>query len=94
VLECVGEKVHTFLGYTDVGSEMLYGYLSNQAPFIPQRLDEGSLAYNVTMEINEHKAVHSILTFKALSAIYFFSFFVSILFHYGVMQVTTIYLCI
>ena len=28
MIGCLGDKVETFLGYTDVGSQFVYGYLA------------------------------------------------------------------
>ena len=44
---------------------------------------------SVTLEINARKAVPSVVVFSALSVIYFFSFIVNILFHFGVIQCLT-----
>ncbi len=86
-MTCLGQKVNGFLGFTHQGSQFMFGYLVNQQPFIPPKLGKGSIAFNVTMEINEHKAIMAPVFFKALSTVYFFSFVVGMLSHYGVVQV-------
>ena len=77
------------MAFTDQGSGFMYGYLVSQQPFITKRLDPNSLAYNVTQEINDSLAIKAIVTFKALSVVYFFSFFINILFYYGIVQSIT-----
>jgi pyrimidine nucleoside transport protein len=86
-LGCIGQKVNSFLSFTDEGSQFLYGYLVNREPFIPRLLDKDGLAYNVTMEINAAHAVYPVIMFKAITVIYFFSFVVSMLSYYGIVQV-------
>jgi len=85
VFDCLGKKVKTFLDYTDAGSGFVFGYLVTQQPFNPGTLS--GVAQNVTAEINSTPfAINFVFTFKILSIIYFFSFFVSMLFYWGTMQ--------
>ncbi|KZS13467.1 Solute carrier family 28 member 3 [Daphnia magna] len=67
VFECLGQKVTTFLDYTNAGSSFVYGYL-------------------VTDQNTSGIALGTIFAFKILSVIFFFSFFVNILYYYGIMQ--------
>lgn len=69
---CIGSKVDTFLGFTDAGSSFVFGYLVNQQPFLPHKLENGSLAQSVAEDINAARAVPSVVVFKALSTVYFF----------------------
>ena len=71
-INCIGSKVDTFLGFTDSGSSFVFGYLVDQKPFLPTKLENGSLAKLVAEEINNSTAVKSIVVFKALSTVYFF----------------------
>jgi nucleoside permease NupC len=89
-LECIGSKVNRFLSFTDEGSQFLFGYLVNQQPFITRRLDPAGLAYNVTMEINEAKAILPVIMFKSVSVLYFFSFMVGMLTPLGAIQVSIV----
>ena len=85
VFGCLGDKVKTFLDYTDAGSGFVFGYLVTQKPFNPGLL--GGVARNVTEDINDTAfAFNFVFMFKILSIIYFFSFCVSMLFYCGVMQ--------
>lgn len=83
---CLGTKVDTFLGFTDAGSSFVFGYLVNQQPFLPKLLKNGSIEQEVAMSINAARATSSIVVFKALSTVYFFSFLVSMLFYWGALQ--------
>ena len=44
------------------------------------------MAYNVTLAINEAGAFQAVVVFKALSVVYFFSFFAHMLFYVGAMH--------
>ena len=90
VVDCVGQKINRFLAFTNDGSSFVFGYLVTQKVFNTDNLNKTSIAYNVTSEINMQKAVPSVVVFSALSVIYFFSFIVNILFHYGIIQKLTI----
>ena len=79
-------QVDTFLGFTDAGSSFVFGYLVNQKPFLLGKLKNGTVEYGVAESINSAQAVSSIVVFKALSTVYFFSFLVSMLFYWGVLQ--------
>jgi len=84
--DCIGEKVDTFLAFTDAGSSFVFGYLVNQKPFLLDKLKNGTAEYEVAGAINAAQAINSIVVFKALSTVYFFSFLVSMLFYWGVLQ--------
>ena len=84
--ECIGSKVDTFLGFTDVGSSFVFGFLVNREPFLPGLLANGSVEQSVASSINAAHAMPAVVVFKALSTVYFFSFLVSMLFYWGVLQ--------
>lgn len=88
-IECIGQKIDRFLAFTNRGSSFVFGYLVTQQIFNVNKLGNNSVAFNVTSEVNAAKAVPSVVVFSALSVIYFFSFIVNILFHYGVIQSLT-----
>ena len=44
------------------------------------------MSYEVAEAINSAGAISTIVVFKALSTVYFFSFLVSMLFYWGVLQ--------
>lgn len=73
IFKTIGNKVTTFLAFTDVGSKFMFGYL------VTGEL-ESSSEFKVPVQFG-------IFAFKVLPVILFFSFFVSILYYYGVMQV-------
>ena len=83
IFQCLGAKVDAFLGFNNAGTNLAYGPAVNNAPFIPSKLANLSLAYNVTTAINEAKAFQAIVVFKALSVVYFFSFVVHMLLYTG-----------
>ena len=64
----------------------MFGYLVNQKPFLLNKLRNGTVEYEVAGAINGAQAINSIVVFKALSTVYFFSFLVSMLFYWGVLQ--------
>ena len=64
----------------------MFGYLVNQKPFLLDKLKNGTAEYDVAGAINAAQAINSIVVFKALSTVYFFSFLVSMLFYWGVLQ--------
>ena len=90
VVDCLGQKIDRFLGFTNDGSSFVFGYLVHQKIFNQDLFENSSIAYNVTAEINSKKAVPSVVVFSALSVIYFFSFIVNILFYLGVIQWLTL----
>ena len=70
IIQCLGDKVSVFLAYTDAGSSFVYGYLSD-----PSQNADATL-----------RLLSPVFAFKILSVVFFFSFFVSILYYYGIMQ--------
>ena len=89
VVKCVGQKIGQFLEFTNEGSSFVFGYLVTQNLFNENVFNNNSVAFNVTSEVNAKKAVPSVVVFSALSVIYFFSFIVNILFHFGIIQCLT-----
>jgi pyrimidine nucleoside transport protein len=84
VFGCLGRKVSTLLHYTDAGSGFVFGYLVDQKPFLPHRLN--GTAKTVAEDVNTSGTLKFVLMFKVLSTIYFFNFMVSILFYLGAMR--------
>jgi len=84
VFGCLGDKVKTFLDYTDAGSGFVFGYLVDQKPYLPFLLNGTGNA--VAEEINATGSIKFVFMFKVLSIIYFFNFMVSILFYMGAMR--------
>ena len=72
VFGCLGDKVSTFLAFTDAGSGFVFGYLVDQKPFNTQGLEPNSTAMQVAAEINDARAINFVFMFKILSVIYFF----------------------
>ena len=79
-------QVDTFLGFTDAGSSFVFGYLVNQRPFLLHKLKNGTVSYEVAESINSAGAVGTIVVFKALSTVYFFSFLVSMVNCYNIIS--------
>lgn len=68
IFECLGDKIKTFLDFTDNGSSFVFGYLvTGKLQGLPDQLP--------------------IFAFKVLSTVIFFSFVISIMYYYGIMQV-------
>ena len=84
VFDCLGQKVKTFLDFTDAGSGFVFGYLVTQQPFYPASLNN-TIARTVAQDINTAQAIGFVFIFKVLSIIYFFNFVVSIFFYLGTM---------
>ena len=78
------------MAFTNQGSGFVFGYLVHQNLFNINSLENQSLAFNISQEINSAKAVPSIVVFSSLSVIYFFSFVVNILFYLGIIQWLTV----
>ena len=84
VFDCLGQKVKTFLDFTDAGSGFVFGYLVTQQPFYPATLNNAT-SRAVAQDINSAQAIGFVFIFKVLSIIYFFNFVVSIFFYLGTM---------
>ena len=84
IFDCLGQKVKTFLDFTDAGSGFVFGYLVTQQPFYPATLNNAT-SRAVAQDINSAQAIGFVFIFKVLSIIYFFNFVVSILFYLGAM---------
>lgn len=89
VFSCIGEKINTFLAFTNSGTEMVFGYLSTG-------LLKGPTG-NVTLVLGNNETTlgqldltmpiqTTIFAFNSMPVVIFFSFFVSILYFYGIMQ--------
>ncbi|XP_040570773.1 uncharacterized transporter YutK isoform X2 [Lepeophtheirus salmonis] len=83
VFDCSSKKVKQFLDFTDQGSSFVYGYLVSGKPLNTDGIKNETFLEELN-RINDRFG--PVLLFKALSVIYFFSFFVSMLFYVGVMQ--------
>ena len=84
VFDCLGQKIKTFLDFTDAGSGFVFGYLVTQQPFYPATLNN-TTARDVAQDINAAQSIGFVFIFKVLSIIYFFNFVVSIFFYLGTM---------
>ena len=84
IFDCLGQKVKTFLDFTDAGSGFVFGYLVTQQPFYPATLNNAT-SRAVAQDINSAQAIGFVFIFKVLSIIYFFNFVVSIFFYLGTM---------
>lgn len=91
IFECLGDKVSTFLAYTDEGAGFVFGYLVTGQPFYPGAVVGSSPnktedLQEIASAFNSGAVVQTIFMFKTLSVIYFFSFCVSMLFYLGTLQ--------
>lgn len=84
VFDCIGNKVSTFLAFTDAGSGMVFGYLVTGQPLNTTAVNESYR--NIAEELNKGDVFQLPFMFKTLSIIYFFSFCVSMLFYLGALQ--------
>ncbi|CAM1294639.1 SLC28A3 (predicted) [Pycnogonum litorale] len=73
VFDCIGNKVKTFLDFTDEGTSFVYSYLVT-----------GELKSDKNVKVPEQ---YAIFAFKVLPVIIFFNFCTAILYYLGVMQV-------
>lgn len=92
-LECLSVKIKFFLDYTNRGSHFVFGHLASGFNLTDALGDLVTLAPEPVLEANvTHGASHDIknifpvFMFMALPVILFFSFFVNILYYYGIMQ--------
>ncbi|XP_077513148.1 solute carrier family 28 member 3-like [Amblyomma americanum] len=94
ILECLAEKAKHFLDYTNRGSFFVFGHLASGWNLTAAL---GDLARVVTptdaflegtnaTSSADIKPLFPVFTFQALPVIFFFSFFVNILYFYGIMQ--------
>ena len=87
IFQCIGDKVGYFLAYTDSGSGFVYGYLVygiNSATLNSTNVDPEEFE-NIVFILNQIFG-GGVFMFKVLSVIFFFSFFTSMLFYWGVLQ--------
>lgn len=80
VIDCISDKVQTFLEFTNAGIDLVLGHLSSGRSL-------SVVAPNVTAEVRAKAAGATVVYLKALSIIYFFSLVINVLFHYGILQV-------
>ena len=86
-VNCLADKVTGFMSYTAYGSVFFYDWLVTRQPFLLDKLDNTSYAYEFAKEINENRALSSIpLGFGAFSVVCYFTFFINVLFHFGLIQ--------
>lgn len=96
-LQCIAEKVTQFLNYTNSGTYFVFGHLASGwnltaalgslATLAPTR-DDGQNDTNSTAADADGniQSLLPIFTFHALPVMIFFSFFMNILYFYGIMQ--------
>ncbi|CAL8129406.1 unnamed protein product [Orchesella dallaii] len=77
-LDCVSLKVTTFLDFSNEGSSFVYGYLASGSALVGNGTTFRDL-------VGETIAFDPLFAFQGLSVIYFFSFFVGLLYHLGIM---------
>lgn len=103
IFQCIGDKINTFLSFTKSGTEMVFGYLSNGqllgtiAGNYTLIIGASGSSSNIEMMMNDQIQVQlpslplmvqsSIFALSGMPVIIFFSFFVSILYYYGIMQI-------
>lgn len=102
IFQCIGDKINTFLSFTKSGTEMVFGYLSNGQLLGTiagnyTLIIGSSSSSNIEMMMNDQIQVQlpslplmvqsSIFALSGMPVIIFFSFFVSILYYYGIMQI-------
>lgn len=94
-LQCLSDKIKHFLDYTNRGSYFVFGHLASGFNLTDALGDFATLApkqpegLNITDGIirgHEIKNIGAVFMFLALPVIFFFSFFVNILYFYGIMQ--------
>lgn len=96
-LQCIADKVKNFLDYTNNGSYFVFGHLASGWNLTEAlgdfALPKQDMAQNVTNATNVTaplvdtiKSLPGVFMFQALPVILFFSFFVNILYFYGIMQ--------
>lgn len=94
-LQCLSDKIKHFLDYTNRGSYFVFGHLASGfnltdalgdlATLAPKQA-EGLNATNGTSRGHDIKDIGPVFMFLALPVIFFFSFFVNLLYYYGIMQ--------
>ncbi|KAL1473402.1 hypothetical protein MTO96_038704 [Rhipicephalus appendiculatus] len=96
-LQCLSNKVKNFLDYTNSGSHFVFGHLAsgwNLTEALGDLVPKEDMLQNVTNVTNittvpivdTIKSLPAVFLFQALPVIFFFSFFVNILYFYGIMQ--------
>ncbi|XP_054161152.1 solute carrier family 28 member 3-like [Oppia nitens] len=86
VFQCMGDKVSAFLEFTDAGSSFVFGYLvTGHLDGNVTLADAGGTSITGSLPIQA-----AVFAFKVMPVVIFFSFFVSILFYYGIMQILVV----
>ena len=78
IFKCIGDKVSTFLGFTNAGSSFVFGFLNDG--FV------NGTGVNGTIPEELYFTFQPPFMFQTLSVIYFFSFCVSMMFYLGALQ--------
>ena len=78
ILQCIADKVSTFLGFANAGSQFVFGFLNDG--FVNGTGVNGTIPEELYFTFNPP------FMFKTLSVIYFFSFCVSMMFYLGALQ--------
>lgn len=93
IFQCIGEKINLFLDFTTSGTSMVFGWVATgilQGPSgnITINLDNiGGGNQTITIDNLPMPLQSSIFAFNSMPVVIFFSFFVSILYYYGIMQI-------
>lgn len=87
VIQCLGDKITVFLDYSNAGSGFVYGYLATDINMAGIALGTIFAFRVIFRRKQKHGVIQDIkFSLQILSVIFFFSFFVSILYYYGIMQ--------
>lgn len=90
VFSCIGEKINAFLAFTTAGTDLVFGYLSSGRLAPPTgnvSIDFGGETGMLVGSLNLTMPIQStIFAFNSMPVVIFFSFFISILYFYGIMQ--------
>lgn len=92
-LQCLSDKIKFFLDYTNQGSHFVFGHLASGFNLTDALGDlvtlvpKPELGANITNGTSHDiKNILPVFMFLALPVVFFFSFFVNILYFYGIMQ--------
>uniref|UniRef100_T1J7U7 BHLH domain-containing protein n=1 Tax=Strigamia maritima TaxID=126957 RepID=T1J7U7_STRMM len=92
IFVCLGSKINDFFAFTDYGSRLVFGYLAtgkffNGTAYVTHLVAGNSTIGNDVTAVNMIMPVQmAIFAFKILPVICFFSFCISVLYYYGIVQ--------
>lgn len=86
IFQCLGDKISEFLNFTDLGSSFVFDYLVT-GKLKGWNVSQINETFNDTIPFDGSLPMQiGIFGFKVLPVIFFFSFCISILYYYGIMQ--------